>query len=491
MKELFRLPFPLFSFKRSTLRNKFFLLVLLLVLLTSLLMSGLFSWSIRHVISEENQRGGKTVANLFGSTVLNYLKMYNFQSIQQQALIAKKENQLIFIVVYTKEGVIAAHTEEAALMNNRATGLEELTALQSDLALFNNLYYRSKNEGESLRVFDVFVPIISGDPPFRWGTVRVGLSSISLENELLKVNIRILEIGIFCLLTGWCGATFLSYKIIQPIERIVEGSKKAASGDLTHQIEIKTGDELEYLADNYNNMINQLRNQQEEKIRTERMAAVGLMANTIIHDCRTPIAVIKGYSSLIVEFKLPEEKTTECLNRIIVEIERMENMLDELLQYSTERKVPMKMEQRGVDEFIRECLDEITALFHNTSIVLLNDLQCNQLIYIDSDKLRRAILNIVVNAKDAMKGKGIFKIKTFMSESKAEIHLSDDAGGMAESIKEHLFDPFFTHSKQSGFGLGMAITKRIIDDHDAEILVQCEKDVGTTFILKFPPFLSL
>jgi signal transduction histidine kinase len=475
-----------FHFPKPKLQTRVFLLVLLLIAIISMLMSALLSWRVRNMMSAEARKNGSAMAGLFGSTILNYLKFYNFQGIQQYAALAKQESQFVYLIVYNKEGLIAAHTEAPWLMTSQATGLDELAAIRNDSLLFREFEYPASNEISASRVFDIFVPVNSKEPAARWGTVRIGISQENMKREIFRIQIQILEIALSCLLIGWFGSRLLALKITRPIEQIVQDSKIIANGNLSHKINVHTGDELEYLSDNYNNMISQLKIQQDEKIRNERMAAVGFMANTIIHDCRTPITVIKGFSSLIVDFTLPEEKIRECLKMVNLEVDRMEIMLDELLQFANDKRIPLQIQETALDDFIRLCLLEIKALYHETSISLLEDLHCISLINIDQEKMRRAVLNIAVNAKDALRGKGEFQIRTREADGYALIELADNAGGMSENVKAHIFDPFFTEGKKSGFGLGMAITKKIVEDHHGEISIYSEVGKGTTFTLRLP-----
>src|SRR5206468_12387938 len=133
--------------------------------------------------------------------------------------------------------------------------------------------------------------------------------------------------------------------------KLMTGSLRAAEGDLSHRIEINSGDELEGLAYSFNYMMDQIRRHQEERIKSEKMAAVGYMVNTIVHDCRTPITVIKGFASLLKDFELPREKNQECLNFIDFEVERMERMMEEILQFARNQKTPIDLEHHHFDEF--------------------------------------------------------------------------------------------------------------------------------------------
>ena len=109
-------------------------------------------------------------------------------------------------------------------------------------------------------------------------------------------------------MAGIVGAWILANRITDPVSTIAGGALKASAGDLSHRIQVKTGDELEELANHFNDMMDRIRQSQEERIKTEKLAAVGTMVNTIVHDCRTPITVIKGFNSLLSDYDLSSDK---------------------------------------------------------------------------------------------------------------------------------------------------------------------------------------
>ena len=295
-----------------------------------------------------------------------------------------------------------------------------------------------------------------------------------------------MQIGIVSLVFGLVGAALLAARMATPISKLMEGSLRAANGDLSSHIHVKSGDELESLAENFNYMMDQIKQNQEDRIKAEKMAAVGSMVNTIVHDCRTPITVIKGFASVLSDFKVTPEKEQECLNYISFEVERMEKMLDEILHFASEKRSRLTLEDQNVADFIRECCVEIDALFKDTQIQFIQELDCATTVRMDKDKLRRAILNIVMNARDALKGAGIFKLTTEVGRQYAIIRLSDNGSGIPPEIREKIFDPFFTHGKSLGFGLGMSITKEIVNDHNGQILLESERGKGTTFSIEIP-----
>ncbi len=234
-------------------------------------------------------------------------------------------------------------------------------------------------------------------------------------------------------------------------------------------------------------MMAQIKQHQEERIRAEKLAAVGYMVNTVVHDCRTPIAVIKGFASVMQEFETSPAQQREYLDFIEFEVDRMERMLDEILQYAVERKTSLVFHEEPLDDFVKECCTEIKILLRTTQIQLSSDLRCDALVRVDKDKLRRAILNLVANAREALKGEGEIRLKTESIDGHAIIHVEDTGSGIPEEIREKIFEPFFTHGKSlKGFGLGMSITQRIIADHSGRIELQSESGKGTTFSIWLP-----
>lgn len=462
------------------------LLTGLLVSLIILLVMVLVSQNTKRLILKETQARGIAIAQLFGATNLNHLKLYDFSSVQQNAPVAKRDNDLRYVIVYNKEGLIVVHTDEPSLIMSSDSSPEATESMKANSPLVREIEVKDHSLGGVQRVFDISVPVKTLESPGRWATIRIGISPDHLNRSLAQIRVQILQIGLIGLGFGLLGALFVAERIGTPIAKLMAGSLRAAGGDLSHRIEVHSRDELESLAANFNYMMDQIRLNQEERIKSEKLAAVGHMVNSIVHDCRTPITVIKGFASVLKDFELTREKSQECLSFIDFEVERMEKMLEEILQFARNQKTPMVLMDRSCDAFIRECVVEIGALLKGTQIRLLTELRCASSIRMDPDRLRRAILNIAANAKEALKGQGELRILTRSSQSHALIALSDTGAGIPEEVRQRVFDPFFTHGKSGGFGLGMSITKAIIDSHAGSISLESELGRGTTFSIQIP-----
>jgi signal transduction histidine kinase len=471
---------------RMSVRTKISALTSLLLALILLMVVLLVSRNMREVIEEETRKRGVAIAQLFGATNLNHTKHNNFQAVQQNAQMAKAENQLAYVIVYSKDGRIGAHTEDNSVLHEIPKELETRKLLTLDRVLFREIVVPSRDSAQSERVFDIVLPVYAPESAVRWATVRIGISAENMHRHLRQTRIHLLQIGLVCLALGILGSALLAGKITTPLVKLKEGSLRAATGDLSSRISVKSGDELEALAENFNFMMDQIRKHQEERIRSEKLAAVGYMVNTIVHDCRTPITVIKGFASLLREFELSPDKTQESLYFINFEVERMERMLDEILQFAVQKKTSLALTDAQLDDFVGECCTEIEVLLKHTQIQFLSQLNAKATVRIDPDKLRRAILNIAANAREALKGSGEIRVATGQEDGCAVIKVSDSGPGIPAEVQWKIFDPFFTHGKSMGFGLGMSITRKIVEDHQGRIHLHSQVGQGTTFTIQIP-----
>jgi signal transduction histidine kinase len=472
---------------RLGLRAKLMLLTSLVMLFVVSTVVALVSRNMRHVIEDETLKRSLAIAKSFGATNLQFFRTYSWYSVQQNARTARSDNELAYLVVYNKEGLRVADTQDPHVLAPLPSDPEVRSLLAQASVVSREIEFSATAASSPERVFDTFVPITPDDSSRPWATVRIGIDTAPMVRSLQVTQLHIVQIGLFALLIGLLGAALLGARITTPIIRLKEGSLRAASGDLSSTINVQSGDELEALAQNFNYMMAQIKQHQEERIRAEKLAAVGYMVNTIVHDCRTPITVIKGFASVLQEFQTSPAQQRECLDFIQFEVDRMERMLDEILQYTVERKTSLVFHEEPLDDFVKVCCTEIKVLLKTTQIQLASDLGCSALVRIDRDKLRRAILNLAANAREALRGEGEIRVKTESIDGQAVIYVEDTGSGIPEELREKIFEPFFTHGKSlKGFGLGMSITQRIIADHSGRIELRSELGKGTTFSIWLP-----
>lgn len=224
---------------------------------------------------------------------------------------------------------------------------------------------------------------------------------------------------------------------------------------------------------------------EEENLKKERMAMVGNMASTIIHDIKNPMTSIRGLAEIIA---MDSPENAQHANVIVKSVDRLMNMTEELLDFSKGIEQSIKFEATNCNDFFSETFEFIENELEENNIEFIHEINYSGNIEINPDKIQRAIYNFTGNSRDAMKNGGKLEIDVSESDDKSEIIItfSDTGSGIPEEIKDTLFDAFVTCGKKNGTGLGMAISKRIIDAHNGKISVESEKNIGTTFKITLP-----
>jgi signal transduction histidine kinase len=221
----------------------------------------------------------------------------------------------------------------------------------------------------------------------------------------------------------------------------------------------------------------------EEKSKADRLATIGNMMSTIVHDLRTPMGNIQGF----VELMLEEEKhdtRQEYAEIVNQQIKGLTSMTTDVLDFAKgkttilPRKYPV---DKLVKDFVKYFEDDIKRKGYNFEW----SINTASMIYVDPEKINRIFMNIMKNALEAMKPGGTFSLHVTEQAGQVLFSLQDTGSGIPDEIKDKLFGSFVTSGKEGGTGLGLAIVKKVIDDHKGKIEVETTKGVGTTFKIYF------
>ncbi|ABR49394.1 integral membrane sensor signal transduction histidine kinase [Alkaliphilus metalliredigens QYMF] len=218
--------------------------------------------------------------------------------------------------------------------------------------------------------------------------------------------------------------------------------------------------------------------------RGERLAAVGELASGIAHEIRNPLGIIKTISQTINK-EVEDEEIKEGLEIIEHEIERANKVVQGLLDFSKPNKV--KIEKINLNRLLDE-LVMITRKFAEQQDVAIELSNMNDAYEIegDSDKLKQALINIILNGIQAMEQGGRLEISLKKTEKEESvITFKDEGRGIEKRIVDQIFNPFFT-TKEKGTGLGLSITHRIIEEHQGSIEVTSEINRGTEIGIRLP-----
>ncbi len=241
----------------------------------------------------------------------------------------------------------------------------------------------------------------------------------------------------------------------------------------------------------------------KELVATERVAALGTMAGMLAHDFRTPMTVIRGYAEI-----LRDEATTDAAREraqiIIGMVDRLDRMTRETLDFA---RAGGQLARRPVDVafLVEEIFGSLERELPGLTVLRRVDLPAELTAALDTDKLRRAVFNIAANARDAMKGTGRLYAEAAIEGDRRTgparretdeplwlvLTLADEGPGVPPAIRDTVFDPFVTEGKKGGTGLGLAVTRRFVEDQGGTVeLLPRAPDGCARRILSHPPSAS-
>ena len=232
--------------------------------------------------------------------------------------------------------------------------------------------------------------------------------------------------------------------------------------------------------------LSEVKSLREEVERNQRLATVGRLAAGVAHEIRNPLSSIKGFATYFKERyrEVPEDQ--HIADIMIQEVDRLNRVVTQLLEFA--RPVSISRKQISLKEFIVDSLKLVERQAAENGVSVEADLPENgAAAHLDPDKLNQVLLNLYLNAIEAMTdgGRIIVNLEKDEQKNRVEIRVSDTGSGIPESELSHIFDPYFT-TKPTGTGLGLAIAHNIIQGHGGEIHTESRVGVGTTFRILIP-----
>ena len=334
------------------------------------------------------------------------------------------------------------------------------------------------------------------------------------SNEMLSKTWKVMIfVTVFVLFLGYA----VSVVITQPVQALREAAIKIAEGnfdfepdlivpndeigelahafmEMSESLKLKTSEilsakeQLEKLNKTLENRVDartrELKSAQEELIKKERLAAMGQMASVVSHEIRNPLAVMNN-SIYFIKVKLGNQvdpKIAKHISIIESEIRQANGIIDEILSFARTRELRPKLTE------LNSYLDDLISTYPIPEhIKLVKQFYSSKInVNIDQDEMNQVIRNLIKNAIEVMPEKGSIHIRTDVTaENMARIDVEDTGPGIPKEVLDKLFTPFFT-TKARGTGLGLAVTKKVIERHKGKVEIISEVGRGTCFRLYIP-----
>lgn len=228
----------------------------------------------------------------------------------------------------------------------------------------------------------------------------------------------------------------------------------------------------------------QLKDAQERLVRSEKLAVIGNMAGYIAHEIRNPLVTIGGFARSIARETADNKTIKNSAEIIIDEVSRLEKILAVVMDFSKVAK-PAKVKTQ-VNEIVDNTISLMESYFKNIGIDVVKKYESMiPDIVVDQDQIRQVFLNIFKNAAESMQNGGKLIVGTTKEDEYVRIDITDTGVGMDADTIENIFTPFYT-KKREGTGIGLAVSQKIVDDHEGFIKVKSELNQGATFSIFLP-----
>lgn len=345
------------------------------------------------------------------------------------------------------------------------------------------------------RIQEVLSPV-SGQGGVRPIALRYAYGFESLETSTTDLIRRMVAGALLLLLLGSLLSVLLSRRLTRPVQVLAAGARRISDGDHDHRINLATGDELENLAGQFNHMVDSLREQQErmeaanreltqannqlrelqaQLLRTERLAALGQLSAGVSHELDNPIGVILGYAGLVLEEAQEGTAIRDYASVISEEAKRCRRIVTGLLDFA--RPSRGLVQDADLGELVRDQVDHLREQrpFRRVTWSLSLDEGLGP-VRTDADALRQVLVNLALNAAQAMEGSGEIAISAKpMRRGGGDgflVLVADTGPGIPESEAERVFEPFYTTKKRGeGTGLGLSICRKLLDECGGQIRV--------------------
>ena len=225
---------------------------------------------------------------------------------------------------------------------------------------------------------------------------------------------------------------------------------------------------------------------------SEQLSVIGMMAASIVHDFKGPLTVIRGCAELLANPEINAEKRKRYSDMILEDVNRFLSLSQDLLDYS---RGTINLDPKPVQlgDWLGNLTDSIREGMGSANISVNTAFDFSGEVKMDEARVRRALMNVVVNAVDAMPNGGSLTLASEMAEDKWWLSVSDTGCGIPVDLRSRVFEPFVTQGKENGTGLGLATSRDIIEGHGGSLNFETrtseesnETGPGTTFVIELP-----
>jgi signal transduction histidine kinase len=336
--------------------------------------------------------------------------------------------------------------------------------------------------GETFLATSVDLPTPSGQVLNLWvlKSFDQATAFLSSLNELL------LALGLTAVLAGSLLVFLISHTFTRPLENLVAGVRALEQGDYAYPLQAHGGDEVAEVTGTFDRMRKNLQKTQRELLDAERLATIGRMASSISHDLRHSLAAVMANAEFLCESNLTPGQREDLYAEIRIAVNQMTDLIESLLEFSRTRE-SLHPSYGDIRSAVDRAVQGVKAHPEFQRIRIRISGEGSTEGWFDFKKLERAFLNLLLNACEVVPAQsGKIDIQLTRRGESLEIRIEDNGPGIAEAVRDRLFEPFVSHGKENGTGMGLTVVQKILQDHGGDVGVEQTSASGTTFRISIP-----
>lgn len=425
----------------------------------------------------ELEKRAVSIAGNLSDRIANYILLKDrFQISGAFSEVLGKERDVEYIFATDQEGRIVAHTFD--------------NGVPSGILDWNPLHDRAMNiqllDTELGYIRDVGVTIFKGTK----SQLHLGIREDSLKQTLTRARYITYPSILLVIFLGVIASFVFSRLITEPLNKFIEFIKVLGRGEYGTKVEVRSSDEIGYLAHNFNTLSMQLKSSREKMeeaytythlLQAEKLSSIGQISAGLAHELKNPMTTLK---MMFQAFREQPDMTKEDAEVIHNEIEKIDKILTNFMGFVKQKS--LHFSEVNLNDLIGRVLSLATFDIENSGIAVQKDLvDALPVVKGDRSLLEQVFLNLVLNAIQAMPDGGEIRISGKSDDRFAEVMIWDKGGGIPANIGSKIFNPFFT-TKDSGTGLGLSIAYNIIKSHGGNLFFNSNEGVGTVFTVRLP-----
>ena len=343
--------------------------------------------------------------------------------------------------------------------------------------------------------FVIQYPLVLGDKVIGYAVIKGESEQVTTLSRLWYKQRLYWILG--TMLAALCVVLYLAFLFTKPIEQLVAGAQQVAAGNLYMSLPSSGTDEMGRLAQTFNQMVERLREHralQERLNEAEKLSLLGRFAATVAHEVRNSLNFINlSIDQIRAKHLNGDDRAARVMEQNLAnikdEISRLNHLVNDVL--TAGRQAPPTLVPCDLKATLTEALALVERQARNQNIKIKLDLAQELPIFrLDSAQIKTCFLNILTNAIQAMPLGGRIHVSAAITETPEpaeflQLHFTDTGPGIPPAEREKVFAPFYS-TRATGFGLGLAITKKIIEDHAGRVFVDSGDTPGTDLVIQLP-----